>query len=218
MPNASLIQDPQSWSVIYTFNQKCATYAHPSHWPQNLKPQIIQKLINWPKSCYLLSEYLLQSLQAQGSYIEDFSTEIAHFALIDTTKLQKLFLYSGAGLWHERLSRILSKEKRQLLESQITKDVYEFALKKAPLTLGKKPPFLFFNTPTEDLYEDIIMASQRLFEGALYNTPYALRARIAFKLPAAIRWDWTTPVEDSTQTLSWNFLKRILLKELSIHF
>jgi hypothetical protein len=75
MSNAPLsyTQNPVLWGRIYAFNEYCATYAHVSHWPEALNPSFLKRLLDGPKSCRLLSLFLLEKVNAAHTYMDDFS-------------------------------------------------------------------------------------------------------------------------------------------------
>jgi hypothetical protein len=205
-------EKPSLWAAIYTFNIAPATYIHPSHWPAGLLSYSIEAILKDPKAEASLSQWILEEHKLKGEFLSDFEAEYRRIALLEPKTLQKLFLFMGTALNHERIAKILSKNERQILESQLGADAYRFGLKQAPLMIGPKAPWMPIISNEKPLFEIVLESALQAFQMVFAQAEYGIKKRIELKLPSALQWQWNPSVPDATIASAFRFTKRILTK------
>ncbi len=205
---------PALFRRVYAFNYCPEDYVHPSHWPQNLKTEWVHAVSNCSLAKKKLAFWLLQKQGVWGTFVDNFEKEPLWLALLEASQIQELFLYGGAALMHQRISQVVSREERQALEAQLGSHIYTFALKRASLMLGSLPSVLAEKEALQDLFEGVLHAACALFEACFSAADKALKMRFALKLPMSLEWDWDKSYSDDVALKAWQFLKRLLLREI----
>ncbi len=209
-----LKEHPLFFGKVYTFNLCPATYAHVSHWPATLSRASMEAALESPRASQRLSHWLLEKESIAGTFVEDFSEAPRQLALLDASIIQRLFLYTGAALLHERIAHVVAREARQALESQLGADIYSFAVRRASLMIGQRPELPALAESGEDLFSDVLSVAQRCFEACFSGSEMAFKARFRLKLPAALEWQWGSVSTPETAAQAWAFLKRLLSREV----
>lgn len=208
-------EKPLLFGRVCFFNFWPAAYAHPSFWPDALSKSTLELLLKSSRGLGRLSDWLLEKNHIQDTFAQDFQKSCYRIALLEPGIVQQLFLKAGAGLCHERIGQVVQKEQRQAIEHQLGEGVYIFAIKQAPLMLGRRPRLPILENPTEDLLSDVLMAAQQCFQACFAGAEKALVERFRYKLPAAIDWDFASMKDPNLSETVWPFLRRLLNQDKS---
>lgn len=205
-------ENPRLWTAIYHFNTALASYTHPSHWPERITSETIQTLLAHSRTEGHLSEWLLETHKLQGSFLSDFEDLKRRLPLLDAKILQKLFLYVGAALNHQKIIKVLSKNERQALKTQLGEDVYRFGIKEAPLMIGNQASWMPTDNPTQEIFESVLSSAIAVFEMIFSEAEYGIKKRIELKLPAALTWTWPQDIPKEQSDRAFQFVQRLLKK------
>lgn len=205
-------ENPTLWDAIYQFNTSVASYTHPSHWPEAIPAKTINELLAHDRTKNDLSQWLLETHKLQDSFLSDFENAKHRLSLLDAKVLQKIFLYIGSALNQHKISKILSKNEREMLESQLGRDVFRFAIKEAPLMLGHTSAWVILENDQSEIFESVLHAAMKIFEMIFAQAPYGVKKRIELKLPAALQWAWPTNVSEEDSNRAFQLIRRFLKK------
>lgn len=160
-----------------------------------------------------LSRLLLRHFRLENESFYEFEDPRLRVALLSGEVLSRLLIYAGAAIYSERMSKLIMKKDVIALKESIGEDVYFFASKKASLFIGLAPRM--------DLPEGGVITKEVLFElgkrcleMCLANEDERLLKRLVLKFPSELKWDFRVAVEEPQKTKAWNYLYRILIKEV----
>lgn len=212
---SAIERDDDLFAQIYGFNQLISKYVEQSHiaqFPDLAKYWNSLKKINRIQK--KLSDFLLKYFKLENKSFYRFEDPRLRIALLDSKTLNNLLLYAGAVLYSERMSKIILKKDLLFLKESIGEDIYFFTTKKASLLTGFAPKV---NLSTETAID-----KKALFEGGkeclqmcLAQEEPALTDRLILKFPQNITWNFNSPVSEEQKTKAWNFLYKILIKEVN---
>lgn len=212
---SAIERDDNLFAQIYNFNQLISKYIEPTHvvdfpnlakyWDGFKKIKRVQKN---------LSALLLKYFNLENKTFYGFEDPRLRIALLDVHTLNNLLLYTGAVLYSERISKIILKKDLLLLKESIGEEIYFFATKKASLLIGFAPKInLITDTPISK--ETLLEAGKETLQICLAQEDPGLTKRLILKFPKNISWNFEVPVSEEQKTKAWNFLYKILIKEVN---
>ena len=89
-----------------------------------------------------LSRLLIESLELDRAFCQDFSAPLARLALVEGEDLECLYLYLGVAMRADEIRLQLRGERIRALKEELGEAVYDFALHRAD-ALGELPEFIF---------------------------------------------------------------------------
>lgn len=211
---SSLYRKDGLFLAIYKFNQRISEYVHKSH--ISSLPFINQYWDNLKSISRIqskLSQLLLNYFNLFDRPFYQFEEPRLRIALLESKILNSLLIYAGAIIYSESISKLVAKKDVLALKESIGENLYFFVSKKASLLTGFAPKI--------PLSQDISITRQVLFEAGkqclqmcLANEDENLLNRLILKFPSEINWDFQTPILEEQKTKAWNFLYKILIKEV----
>jgi hypothetical protein len=163
------------------------------------------------KSEKAFSKLILKRLGLEKEYFFAFDSLFRRVALLKEKKLLKLIFFCGAALQRLRIVRLITKSERMAFEKKFGSDVYLFALKRAPLLIGKDIKEI---PQTEDLYADIVKSGIWCLEVCFANEPSSLTERLKLKLPLGFECNFKKDIEKKFQMQIQNFMGKLLRHEV----
>ena len=200
---------------IVDFNYFPVRGAHPSHFGGLLPPNQpwLDGLTAYPNSCRRLMERLPQKA-GYGETCWDFSEPRKRLTLLDSTHLESILNHAGAALLHEEIAREIARQKLAELIQRYGKDLYEFALKRAPVLVGSPKVFPAF-PPPESLAVGVEQAGRTLFQYCFQQQPDSVLHRLELRFPVAWNWDWSGRQPEIVSETAWRWLHRIAAREVA---
>ncbi len=201
---------------IVAFNYFPVRVAHPSHFEHFLTPGTpwLSSLLAYPNSC----RRLMERLPRKSGYKEniwDFSDPRLRLALLESNHLESILYHAGAALLHEEISKEIARPKLTDLIQRYGKDLYEFAVKKAPVLVGSPKVFPVFPLP-ESLVAGVEQAGRTLFEYCFQKQPDSFLHRLELRFPAGWKWDWSGQQPEIVSETAWKWLHRIAVREVAV--
>ncbi len=169
--------------LALSFNFTPASYLHES-WLDSLPHgDLLRRLRAVPRAVGDVSDYVLQVLELNRQYCDDFSSRPARLPLVYGQALEQLFFYLGLCLRNEELRREILGERIRKLKQALGEQAFTFAVKRAPF-LGGIPDFSFEPEPS-DPRSRFAMIGARFYVTVCTGLEDALIRRLALKLPYA---------------------------------
>ena len=122
---------------VHRFNRHPADYAHPSWFEAFMGRRLYDVLCSSRRAERRLSALLLERHGLSDDCWYDFGHWRWRFALLPPTALLKLVDYCAIAFQHRRIAATVDRAARRRLVAQIGEAAYAFALKRAPLILGR---------------------------------------------------------------------------------
>ncbi len=213
---SSIKREDNLFAQIYAFNQLISQYVEESHlfaFPDLLKYwESLKKITRVQKK---LSNLLLKYFKLENKSFYNFEDPRLRIALLDAKTLKNLLLYAGAVLYSERISKIIMKNDLLSLKESIGDDLYFFASKKASLLIGFAPKVDLSKNSEGILKKDLFEAGKECLQMCLAQEDTRLTERLILKFPKEITWNFNSPASEEQKTKAWNFLYKILVKEVN---
>lgn len=213
---ASIKREDNLFSQVYAFNQLISRYIDESHlfeFPYLLKYwESLKKITRIQKK---LSNLLLKNFKLENKSFYNFEDPRLRIALLDAKTLKNLLLYAGAVLYSERINKIILKKDLLSLKESIGEDLYFFAAKKASLLIGFVPKIELSKNGVAIQKEDLFEAGKECLQLCLAQEDENLTERLILKFSKEITWNFNLPASEEQKTKSWNFLYKILVKEVN---
>lgn len=208
----SIVRDDGLFSRMYGFNYKLAEYVHPSHLvDDDGVKEVMERVKGIRRVEGKLSEYLLKRLGFEGIGYFGFEDPRLRLALMEPEVLMKLLMYAGAGYYSSKISKVIKKEKLLYLKEGLGEEIYFFATKRAALVRALAPSI---DVEGEGSREDVFMAGKRVLEICLADEHSKILRRLELKFPAGMKWDFGISVREEEKTRAWQYLQRLLFKEI----
>jgi len=204
---------PDLFQMAYIFNCMPALYVHSSYWPTAFKKEHIRILLANRHTQAALSALVLEQAGIAGTFVEDFSCPAWRLALFPPRIIQKLFLYVGAALCHERIRAVVEKDQQKALKTQLGEDIYHFAVKGAALVIN--PHIQLPAQEDQDLFSHILKTAQQALALHFAGAPLGLTVRFALKLPAALKWEWIKSNTHPSSAGASSLIQKILIRHIA---
>ena len=210
-----LIEEQRSlFELVCSFNFNVAEYVHTSQLEGIIAKDLLDLISKRQGLHGDVAKVLLSHFGLEASPCFDFTSPRRRLALVGEVTLQKLYFYVGAALFHERITRIISKEELNKLRENLGKNVYFFAIKRAPFLVADKPKLAALEAPTKDVFVDIIRAAEECFSCCFSGDPESVTRRFALKFPKKLTWHFDKNYSNEEREAAWAFVHRILIKEV----
>jgi hypothetical protein len=196
---------------VHVFNRHPAAYAHPSWFEDLMEPQWLDALRSSPRAEKRLSEILLARHGLAEDLWYDFGSRRWRFALLPADALLKLVDCCGLAFQHRRIAASISHSERTYLKNQIGERAYLFALKRAPLLLGRHPGTKVCWEGQSDFGRLVRRSGAAYFLSHFLDAPTAIAGRLSFKFARDLVIGTKHPAPQSD---GWPLFKRILRHEL----
>ena len=196
---------------VHRFNSQPAAYAHPSWFDASVPPELFNVLRRTRRGVNRLSKILLEQNGLCDEACYDFNPPQWRFALLPAEVIQDLTFYCGLAFQHRRIAGMVDKTVLTGLKESIGERAYAFAIKRAPLLIGRKRGIDL----QWDGSSDFGMFARRY--GAVYflshfrESSRAIAVRLSFKFSRVIA---RTVVDRPPDGSGWQLFKRILLHEI----
>ncbi len=200
--------------LIYQFNVGLAEYTHASHLEGLISKELLDAVCKRESGARGLSRILLKHFSLEDSFCLDFEPVHRRLALVSEVTLQKLFFYAGAALLHERITHIIAKDELAQLKEDLGKNVYFFAVKRAPFLVSTRPGLSSLEAPSPNLFVDLIRAAEECFSWCFGGEPQEITQRLMLKFPKRLKWHFDNNPTPEEREAAWQFLHRILIKEV----
>jgi hypothetical protein len=197
---------------VHRFNQHPADYAHLSWFEALIGRRLYTVLRSSRRAERRLSELLLQRYGLSDDHWYDFSPQRWRFALLPAPDLLKLVDYCGITFQHRRIAATVDRSARIRLVAQIGEAAFAFALKRAPLILGRwagEGPRWDGEIPFGNF---VRQSGTEYFLSHFHTAPTAIAARLAFKFPRDLA---CRAADKSNDSDGWPLFNRILKHELN---
>jgi len=202
------------FELVCEFNFNLAEYVHPSQLEGVIAKDLLDLVSKKEMVRKDVAKVLLSHFGLSSSPCFDFTSPRRRLALVNEVTLQKLYFYVGAALLHERITRIISKEELEKLREDLGKNVYFFAIKRAPFLVADKPKLKSLETPTKEVFVDLIRAAEECFSCCFSGDPESVTRRFSLKFPKKLTWHFDKKHSDEEREAAWAFVHRILIKEV----
>lgn len=206
----SLHREDQLFPKVYSFNYHISTYIDPSYLDDDIRA-IFFKIKDVSRVKLKLSDYLVTKFGLDDLGYFDFEEPRLRLALIDKKILFKLLMFAGAVYYSDLISKVIKKDDLGMMKKGIGEEVYFFATKRAALVKALAPKISFEGEPTS---EAIFEAGKHILEICLSHESGKLLKRLALKFPKHLHWNFGRNVEEAEKTRAWQYLQRLLFKEI----
>ncbi len=187
----------QLWSEILAFN--FAPQVDYSYLTAALQPLDAAKV----KNRFLLASAAVAAFKDKKlPRFYDFSTPFRCLALLSPPKLWQLILFSGVGIYHEQLRKLIDKARVRKLRRELGSS-YDFAINSAPLLAPPPPGEKLPTDPAE-----FALVGHRLLEAAAVKEPPPLQKLWALRFPKHMGWR-AVAADDSSAEGAAAFLVRV---------
>lgn len=204
----------QLFELISEFNFDVAEYIHPSHLEGIIDRDLLDLISKDRNAFKHITKILLRHFDLEDNICFNFEDPRRRLALINEVTLQKLYFYVGAALLHERITHIISKDELGKLKESLGKNVYFFAIKRAPFLIAGKPELECFKSPSQDVFVDLIRSAEECISRCFSGEPDSITRRFSLKFPKKLKWHFDKKCSDEERELAWAFVYRILIKEV----
>ena len=201
--------------LIYTFNICPAKYIHVSWIDHIIKGVFFERLRKNKRAEKRISSLILERFELEGKYFFDFEEQCRRLALIDLESLSNLVFFAGTALNAKRLSGIIERETLLSLKKDIGEKVYQFALKRAPILIGRVEAPFVMEQQSSGYRQHIMQCGMKCLKACFDGEPAALTKRLLFKLHSRFSQDFEEQVQDIEKDRAWNIMRKILLMEVN---
>lgn len=198
------------------FNTQPVCYLHASWFAILPHGDLVRRLRDAPRTLSALSRYLLQTLELEGRYVEDFTNPWARLALLDGLLLERLLRRLGLTLCAPLIRRELTGPAVRHLKQSLGEEDWAFVMTETPL-LGPIPHFegdVPLRSAEPAAHLALIGARYCALHG-LSAQDVALTRRLALKLPVNWRAVWNVE-QTSPSPSTLPLLLRKLLRDLPL--
>lgn len=162
-----------------------------------------------------ISKILLAHFNLKDKFFYDFQDLRTRLGLVDSENLNKLILFAGAVIYADKIKKIVLKKQLDEMRTSIGEEALFFATKRASLITPLIPKITPKEKISVPMREDLEEVGRLCLERCLAGEDGALLERLKLKFPATITWNFNTKPLEEEKTKSWNFLYRILVKEIA---
>jgi len=209
-----LSRDDHLFTRIYNFNNTISEYIDESHLEDVPFCKEHWSLLHETKRIRTrLSDYFLHYFNLKDQKYFSFEDPRLRLALVDRETIKQTLIYAGAAYYYEQISKIIKRQDLLNLKESVGENVYFFATKRASLIQALVPK-LGMEKKGELCKDDLYEAGKRCFELCFANEVPALLERLKLKFPANIKWEFNLDIQEEQKTKAWNYLYRILIKEV----
>ena len=120
--------------------------------------------------------------------------------------------YVGSAICRNRIAHEIGGRSIRELDERFGCDLYSFAVKRAPIIVGRKEP-LPYPVEAAGLAESILATGRRTFEACFRDAPDGFLARFELLFPSDWKWEWRRTVEQPTTDAAWRLISRIAARE-----
>lgn len=212
---SAISREDKLFLTIYRFNETPSEYVEKSHilsipylashWEELSSIRRVQEK---------LSRFLLKHFNLENQPFYQFEDPRLRIALLDRSTLNELLLHAGAVIYSERISKVVMKKDVLALKESIGDNMYFFAAKKASLLTGFAPKVNLPEEGTLITNNALFEAGKQCLQMCLVHEDERLLKRLVLKFPNDIQWDFSSLVAEEQKTKAWNYLHRILIKEV----
>lgn len=212
---SAISREDKLFAAMYRFNEMVSEYVDKSHilsisylasqWDNLISVRRIQGK---------LSKMLLRHFNLENQSFYQFEEPRLRIVLLDSSILNDLLIHAGAVIYSERISKVVMKKDVLLLKESIGEDMYFFASKKASLLTGFAPRVVLREEGTAITKETLFEAGRQCLQMCLIHEDERILKRLVLKFGSDIEWDFRSMVAEEQKTKAWNYLHRILVKEV----
>lgn len=211
---STISREDRLFLTIYRFNEMISEYVEKSHVSIPYLANQWDYLVSLERLQKKLSRLLLKHFNLENQPFYQFEDPRLRIALLDRSTLDNLLIHAGAVIYSERISKLVMKKDVLALKESIGDDMYFFAAKKASLLTGFAPRVMLPEESTPITKDALFEAGKQCLQMSLVHEDERLLKRLVLKFPKEIQWDFLSLVAEEQKTKAWNYLYRILVKEV----
>jgi len=160
-----------------------ASYVHESWLGSIPHRRVIELLREEPASAIPVSRHLMDALELDRSYCEDFSTPFARLALMDGNAVARLYFYVGIALRSDELRGQIVGHQVRAVKEVLGAEAYAFGVRTSPL-LGRIPAFPFEPEAGDQTTRLCLIGARYCWSHLSPKPEEAVLRRALLKLPA----------------------------------
>lgn len=201
---------PELFGLIHTFNHLPAKYIHKSWIEPHFSYGTFEKLTASRRAAEKLSKWILDQNRIDREGYYDFLDPSLRLALLPREMTVKLTLYCGIALNYRSIAAVIDKKRKTQLVESIGNRGYAFAVKTAPLLLGKyETPKAAW--PAQGQVRRILeRAGAAYLLSTFTHTPASFFQRFLLQFPKNISQYQELFVLPHPVGKRWRFIKKIL--------
>ena len=194
------------------FHASPARYVHPERLPQLGfdDPALFSKLAGSARGERRLSELVSQRAGLPEEGFFRFAEDRVRIALLPFAVIERLFSLAAAASLRRELSTLVERSSRERIAAALGEEARDFALKEAAVLLGPLATDHWAPGPSADLAARFRPNRSRCLEDCFAESPTALTARLALKLPPSWDCDFSGPVPPERAEAAWTIARRLL--------
>ena len=197
--------------MVHSFNVYPAAYAHPGWFSALLPEHLLDRLRKTRRGARRLSDLLLETNGLSKETWYDFSHLWWRFALLPPRVIDMLITYCGLAFAHRRVATLVDQSALARLKRSIGEPAYQFAVKRAPLMVGRHRGMDSAGADHDDLGNHVRQLGAAYFLSHFNDAPTAIAGRLAFKFAPAMAG---AAVNRTWDEAGWPLFKRILVHEI----
>lgn len=199
------------FGLIHHFNTQPASYAHPSWFDATLPAELLSILRQTRRGSDRLSKILLEQNGLCNDTCYDFNPPQWRFALLPGEVIRDLTFYCGLAFQHRLIAGMVDKTALTGLRESIGKQAYAFAIKRAPLLIGRKRGIDLQWDGSSDFGMFARCYGALYFLSHFRESSRAIAGRLSFKFSRVIA---KMVVDRPPAGSGWQLFKRILIHEV----
>lgn len=153
--------------------------------------------------------FIMKQFHLSGAEVKRCSFPRQELVFLPAKKLTQLAKYLGATLFFDEIRKMVTKRERDHIISFLSPEIYQYALRQAPLFRARFLPFDNCGVMGRTLEQRILNAGKFCILTCLADLPKAYQERFQLKFSPADPWIFPEWSEDLEVDSVWNFLERI---------
>jgi hypothetical protein len=200
---------------VVRFNLHPASTLHTDYFPEGVDSNLIRRVLTSPRGERQLSQWTIGRYQLAPAGFWQFDYVPQRLALLDAEQLRSLMRFAAAAAHHSRIASLIGGTQLRDVKQTLGDEAYNFALKRAALTVGPKPIEAVVSPETPLTAEVISQTGVSWLRTCLGADSPELLKRTSLKLAAASALSTETPPAAIDRDRCWRIVKRILLTEIA---
>ncbi|HVJ69771.1 MAG TPA: SctK family type III secretion system sorting platform protein [Caulifigura sp.] len=209
----ALRSSPDLFTRVVRFNQHPAATLHRDHIPSGIEAALFDRLIQSPRGEHKLSGWIARQAGLSPDGFWRFEYPPQRIAVLEPGQLLALARFAAATAEHGRIVSLIGGGMLRDVKQVLGDAAYNFALKRAALTIGPKPLETDTSAPLSG--ESLARSGASWLRTCLGADSPELLKRTSIKLPAAFAILPETAPASIDRDRCWKILKRILLTEIA---
>lgn len=188
-------------------------YQRVSPWVRSQKA--FATILNSRAGWSAFNRFLLKQLHLSEGGVKRCSFPRQELVFLPANELTQLAKYLGATLFWDEIRKMVTKRDRDRIIAFLSPEIYQYALRQAPLFRARLLPFDNSGVMGRTLEQRILNAGKFCILTCLADLPKAYQERFQLKFSPADPWIFPEWSEDLEVDSVWNFLERIYRRFLA---